>query len=428
MDAPDSIDAALDATADAPNGASSDAAARSDASSRLIIEIAAAASGELGLDQILHEALDRLRRVVRLTGGSIALVDGDELVVRAAIGPFAEEALGQRLVRGPSRSWTVVDRLEPYLTGDLFRAGDRIRGAAAATAVRSWLAVPIVRHGVGIGLLEVDSTEIDAFDASDADLLTSVVGVLAGHVELAAHHAEERRSSELREAFVGVISHELRTPITTIYGLARVLRQRGDTLDPAARNEAIADIEAESDRLYRLVEDLLVLSRAESGRVEIESEPINLARLVGHIVEAEAQRLPDREFVVVAPAGLPLIEAEATYVEQVVRNLLTNAAKYSQPPSVVEVVVAVEGDDVVVRVLDRGIGVETEAAGHAFDLFFRTKEASRAASGAGIGLFVCRQLVEAMGGRTWMRPRDGGGTEVGFGLPIVPIDDDIGGD
>ena len=416
MDAPD------------PPVALTDPAAGFGASTNLIIEIAAAASSELDLDQILHEALDRLRVVVPLTGGSIALVDGDHLVVRAAIGPFAEEALGQRLRRGPSRSWGVVERLEPYRTGDLLRDGDRVVGPTAATAVHSWLAAPIVRRGAGIGLLEIDSTEVDAFGPADQDLLVGVVAVLGGHLELAAHHADAQRSTALREAFVGVISHELRTPITTIYGLARVLRQRGDSLDPIARNEAIADIEAESDRLYRLVEDLLVLSRAEGGRVEIEPEPINLARLVGHIVEAETLRVPDRRFVISAPAGLPLIEAEATYVEQVVRNLLTNAVKYSEPPASIEVVVSVEAEDVVVRVLDRGIGVDEESASHAFDLFFRTREASRAASGAGIGLFVCRHLVDAMGGRTWMRPRDGGGTEVGFRLPIVPIEDDIGSD
>jgi K+-sensing histidine kinase KdpD len=401
---------------------------RSEAATRLIIEIAAAASGELDLDQILHEALGRLGRVVRLTGGSIALVEGDDLVVRAAVGPFADEALGQRLARGPSRSWGVVERLKPYRTGDLIRAGDRMRGAGAATALRSWLGVPIARRGVGIGLLEIDSTEIDAFDAADEELLSGVVTVLAGHVELAAHHDGDRRSAELREAFVGVISHELRTPITTIYGLARILRQRGEAFDPAARAEAIADIEAESDRLYRLVEDLLVLSRAEGGRVTIESEPINMSRLVRRIVDAEAQRLPDRRFLVSAPSGLPLIEAETTYVEQVIRNFLTNAAKYSPPTEPIEVVVDAAGERVSVRVLDRGIGVEEATADRAFELFYRTPEASRAAAGAGIGLFVCRQLVEAMGGRTWMQGREAGGTEVGFWLPVVPMEDDIGDD
>lgn len=405
-----------------------DAAVRSAATSRLIIEIAAAASGELDFDQILHEALDRLRVVVRLTGGSIALIDGDDLVVRAATGPFADEALGQRLPRGPSRSWDVIERLEPYLTGDLTRAGDRMRGPEAAQVVRSWLAVPIIRRGVGIGLLEVDSTEIDAFDQSDLELVVGVVAVLAGHVELAAHHAEERRSAELREAFVGVISHELRTPITTIYGLSRVLRQHGDNLSAAARADAIADIEFESDRLYRIVEDLLVLSRAESGRVEIEAEPINLGRLVRHLVEMEALRLPDREFVVDVPSQVPLIEAETTYVEQVVRNFLTNAAKYSAPPAAIEIVVTSDADHVVVRILDRGIGVDEETAARAFDLFFRTKEAGRVAAGAGIGLFVCRHLVDAMGGQTWMRSREGGGTEVGFKLPIVAVESDVPGD
>jgi K+-sensing histidine kinase KdpD len=401
-------------------------AIRSEASSRLIIEIAAAASGELDLDQILHEALDRLRGVVRLTGGSIALVEGDDLVVRAAVGPFAGEALGQRLERGPSRSWGVVERLEPYRTGDLPRAGGRMHGAAAATAIHSWLAVPIARRGHGIGLLEVDSTAIDAFEAADEELLAGVVAVLAGHVELAAHHEVNRRSAELREAFVGVISHELRTPITTIYGLARILRQRGESLSTLARADAIADIEAEADRLYRLVEDLLVLSRAEAGRVTIQAEPINVSRLVRRIVDAEGQRLPDRQFVASAPAGLPLIEAETTYVEQVVRNFLTNAAKYSPSTEPIEIVVDAADDRVSVRVFDRGIGVDEATADKSFDLFYRTPEATRVAAGAGIGLFVCRQLVEAMGGRTWMRPRDGGGTEVGFWLPVAPIEDDIG--
>jgi signal transduction histidine kinase len=416
-----------------------EAAVRSEATSRLIIEIAAAASAELDLDQILHEALGRLRTVIPLTGGSIALVSDDDLVIRAAIGPFADEAVGQTLHRGPSRSWSVVDTLKPYRTGDLFRDGNRVRGTAAASAVHSWLAVPIVRHGAGIGLVEVDSTEIDAFSAADEELLASVVGVLAGHVELAAHHDEQRRANALREAFIGVISHELRTPITTIYGLARVLRQRGPELAPDVLSQSIVDIEAESDRLYRLVEDLLVLSRAESGRVEFEAEPISLGRLVQRIVDAEADRRPDRSFEVRQAPGLALIEAEPTYLEQVIRNLLTNAVKYSAVPAPIEVEIEVhvgEPDDVapsatvlerpevVVRVLDRGIGVDEESSAHAFDLFFRTREATRIASGAGIGLFVSRQLIETMGGRTWLVPRDGGGTEAGFALPLADVDEE----
>ena len=418
-----------------------DTAVRSAATSRLIIEIAAAASAELDLDQILHEALDRLRLEISLTGGSIALVSDDELVIRAAIGPFAEEAVGQSLRRGPSRSWSVIETLKPFRSGDLFRDGTRVKGKAGADAIRSWMAVPIVRHGSGIGLVEVDSTETDAFSAADEELLGAVVGVLAGHVELAAHHEGQKRSNALREAFIGVISHELRTPITTIYGLSRLLRQRGESLTAGVQRQAIIDIEAESDRLFRLVEDLLVLSRAEGGRVEFEAEPISLGRLAERIVGAEAERQPDRVFELRLPPRLALIEAEPTYVEQVIRNLLTNATKYSLDPEKIEleieIVEAPPASDIlfadghgrseaVLRILDRGIGVDDDTIAHAFDLFFRTREASRIASGAGIGLFVSRQLIEAMGGRTWLLPRDGGGTEAGFALPLADPGEDGG--
>ena len=213
-----------------------------------------------------------------------------------------------------------------------------------------------------------------------------------------------------------MISHELRTPITPISGLAGVLRQRGDSLDDAARREAIADIEIESDRLYRLVEDLLVLSRAESGRVALESEPVSLGRLVRRIVEAERQRHRDREIVARIRPDLPLIEGEPTYVEQVVRNFLTNAVKYSRAPSPIEIEVAAQDGEIVLRVLDRGIGIDDETAEHAFDLFFRTNAASRVASGAGIGLFVCRELVKAMGGTTWIARM----ASLGGGQVILP--------
>lgn len=403
-----------------------DRAVRPDATSRLIIEIAAAASGELDLDQILHEALDRLRTVVPLTGGSIALVEGDELVVRAAIGPAAEDALGVRLRRGPSRSWRVVETLEPYRTGDLHRDGDRISGPGSPTAFRSWLAVPIVRNGVGIGLVEIDSTEVDAFDAGDEALLGAVVAVLAGAMEVAAHHEEERRSESLREAFIGVISHELRTPVTTILGLSEVLRRRSDRLDPETREQAIVDIEEEADRLNRLIEDLLVLSRSERGQVQIEPEPLNLVRLVRQITDLESERHPGRSYAFTAPPAVPLVNGEATYVEQVVRNYLSNAEKYSRAETPIDVIVRIEpgATAVAVHVLDRGIGIDPDGADRAFELFYRTKDASQVAHGAGIGLFVCRELIGGMGGRTWMQPRDGGGTEVGFSLPLAELDEE----
>jgi signal transduction histidine kinase len=261
------------------------------------------------------------------------------------------------------------------------------------------------------------------FDAAHQALLEAVVGVLAGAVEVAAHHADDRRAGELRDAFIGVISHELRTPVTTIYGLARILRQREATLDEPTRKQALVDIEEEADRLTRLIEDLLVLSRAERGRVEVEPEPINLARLVRHIADTESERHPTHRYAFRSPPELQLVSGEATYVEQVVRNFLSNAAKYSPPSSTIEIELDRGDGEALVRVLDRGIGVDPASAAQAFDLFYRTPDATRVASGAGIGLFVCRHLIETMGGRAWIVPRPGGGTEVGFSLPTAEVDD-----
>jgi signal transduction histidine kinase len=399
---------------DAPSDGSG---ARSAATSQLIIDIATAAAGERSLDQILHETLTRLQAVTPLTGGSIALVQGDELVVRAAVGPFADEALGQRLRRGPSPSWTVIETIETRHIPDMHAAGFAVRGPMSREAIQSWLAVPIVRRGAGIGLLEIDSTVPNAFGPEDVEILETVVRILSGPVELADHHAAEQRAKELREAFIGVISHELRTPITTIYGLSKMLHTRGMKLDPDVFARAIEDVEAEADRLRRLVEDLLVLSRAERGAVEMQGEPLGIAHILRRAVEAEQQRMVDRRIELAAPR-LPVVLGEETYVEQIVRNLLTNAAKYSLAPATIQVVAETVDDEVIVRVLDEGIGIAGADSERMFDLFYRSATASKVAGGAGIGLFVCRQLVEAMGGRIWAAPREDGGTEVGFALPV----------
>jgi signal transduction histidine kinase len=196
-----------------------------------------------------------------------------------------------------------------------------------------------------------------------------------------------------------------------------MLRQRVESLAPEVRDQAIGDVEAEADRLYRLVEDLLVLSRAERGRVEISLEPMLLGHVLRRAIESEGARWPSRRFVLDAEPSVPLVLGEETYVEQVIRNLLTNAAKYSEIGAPVTVRVEPGDHEAVVRVLDEGIGIAQEDTERVFDLFYRTGDATRQAPGAGIGLFVCRQLVEAMGGRIWARPREDGGTEVGFALP-----------
>ncbi len=229
--------------------------------------------------------------------------------------------------------------------------------------------------------------------------------------------SEARRSRLAQEAFIGVLSHELRTPVTTIYAGSKVLGGSRGSLSPSVRQEVYRDIAAESERLYRLVEDLLVLARFDGvAPGSLGDEPVLLQRILPEVVDLERTRFPATHFDSDIPAGLPTARAERIYVEQVTRNLLANAAKYSPPGSTVRLELTAVADRVEIRVLDEGPGFPAEEADRLFELFYRSETTSRMTGGAGIGLFVCRRLVEAMGGRVWARPRSGAGSEFGFAL------------
>jgi PAS domain S-box-containing protein len=234
---------------------------------------------------------------------------------------------------------------------------------------------------------------------------------------------EERRAGTFREAFVDVISHELRTPITTIFGLTRILGRPNRQTTAEEQAELISDISAEAERLHRLVEDLLVLTRAERGGIAIESEPLELRRLLTRVIAQEGARLPSITIEAGLARDLPIVAGEDTYVEQIVRNMLSNAAKYTPPGTHVEVRALQEGDDVAVRVLDSGPGIDQASVERAFELFYRDPTLARSIAGSGIGLFVCASLVKAMGGTIWARRRPEGGSEFGFTLRVIPDDE-----
>lgn len=235
---------------------------------------------------------------------------------------------------------------------------------------------------------------------------------------------EERQAQEFREAFIDVISHELRTPITTILGTTELLSKPGRIEDPEVRATLLADTRAESERLYRLVEDLLVLGRIERDRLVVDSEPLHLGRLLRQAIARSASDLPSIRIELEVPDDVPIVAGEATYVEQILRNLLENAAKYAPVGSEVTVAVIPAADQVSIEVVDEGPGIPDESIPHVFELFYRDPSVLRTTSGSGIGLFVCRRLAEAMGGHLSVsRPPEGGSVFV-FDLPILRSDPD----
>jgi K+-sensing histidine kinase KdpD len=241
--------------------------------------------------------------------------------------------------------------------------------------------------------------------------------------DLESRHADDARSREFRDAFVGVVSHELRTPITTIYGMSHLLRQRHLKMQPADLQSGLEDIETEADRLRRLTEDLLVLSRAEGGRLEVADDPLIVGHVVRAAVQGERERSDGHVFELSVASGLPLVLGDSTYVEQVLRNYLSNAVKYSPAGSTVRTSARELDGGVSVTVTDEGAGLGDEPPDELWTLFYRTKDAIQQAGGAGIGLFVSKALIEAMGGRVWagaaVEPPTGG-AEFGFWLPAAP--------
>lgn len=223
----------------------------------------------------------------------------------------------------------------------------------------------------------------------------------------------------IREAFLAIISHELRTPITTIYAGSSVLAHRPG-LSPSATHALASDISAEAARLYDLVEDLLVLARLERRILEPLDEPMLVRRSVDSTIRMMSDRFGDIPIERTGDAAQPPVRADATYVEQACRNLLMASLRYAGPEPDRHLVVDVRSDpeagEVTVTVLDRGPTPAADELGRAFEL--EDGSAVGRLAGTGVGPFVCRKLIEAMGGRVWARNREGGGLETGFALPI----------
>ena len=215
-----------------------------------------------------------------------------------------------------------------------------------------------------------------------------------------------------REAFLDILTHELRTPMTTIYGGAQLLATHD--LSEARRRSVAADIRSEADRLYGLVEDLVVLVRSEPDEVNPVGEPIALGHLVERAIEQTLARHPEVRVRLLGTRDAAADGADEVLVMHVLRNLLDNAVRYGAIGAPIEVVVSGSSTEVVARIVHRGGQPTHDADPFALSANASATDAGRA--GAGIGLFVAERLVRAMGGRIWALPSGPDQVEFGFAL------------
>ena len=234
--------------------------------------------------------------------------------------------------------------------------------------------------------------------------------------------ARLRAARQMQVDFVANVSHELRTPLTAVKGLVETLRA-GAVDDPEVRDRFLETVESETDRLIRLVKDLLILSRADSEALNLQREAVDMAELAEVTLErlapqAEAKAL---SLELQASPGTPLALADRDRIEQVLVNLLDNAIKYSRQAGTV--VVHVDGDpgrQVQVQVRDEGIGIPASELPRIGERFYRADRArSRAAGGSGLGLAIAQALVEVHGGQLRLESQEGRGTVATFTLPAA---------
>jgi two-component system, OmpR family, phosphate regulon sensor histidine kinase PhoR len=241
-------------------------------------------------------------------------------------------------------------------------------------------------------------------------------GRVVGGVDVIRDVSREREIDEVKSALISTVSHELRTPLTLIHGFAELLVLRDMPVE-RQRSSAVEILDA-SRRLARLIDDLLSVSRMESGRLVLDPRPLDLAAVVERILSPFRAMAARHTIRTKLPAGLPVVWGDPDKVEQILTNLVGNAIKYSPGGGEVLVTVEHDGDTVQVSVRDQGIGMSPRDMGQLFEKFYRVdREEVRRAGGTGLGLYITKRLVEMHGGRLWAESWPGVGSVFTFTLP-----------
>ncbi len=289
-------------------------------------------------------------------------------------------------------------------------------GGRFAEAAAAWLTEP---HHVAAADFERPVPPYGRFRCYTAPVRCHD-GMPSGRIFVLRDVTRESEAERLRNAFLATVSHDLRAPLAAITGYADSLL-RDDSWDPGTQREFLEIIAASADTLTRLVDNLLDAATLEAGALRLEPEPVRVERIAERVVAHRRPLTPTHDLRVDLAPGLPLANADPLRVEQVITNLVDNAVKYSPDGGLVTVRVARgDGGALVIAVSDRGIGLTAEQADRVFDRFYRAADALNGAPrGIGLGLFLCKRLVEAQGGRIWVESAPGSGSRFSFTLPAL---------
>ena len=291
-------------------------------------------------------------------------------------------------------------------------------GSQAADVFPDWQALA---ERIPVGGAEPVQPETVPLETEYGERWVSVSGVefFDGTVYALRDLTETRRLEQLKAEFVATASHELRTPLAAVYGAAQTLRRHDFALDEAGRERFVSLIVDESERLGRIVNDILLANQLDVGNLELRTEVFDPGDLVERVVEAARAHAPAAITIEVAPGSpAPAVSSDRDRVRQVLVNLVENAIKYSPEGGRVEVGAAPADRMVRFYVRDEGLGIPEDEQSRIFDKFYRLDPHMTAGiGGTGLGLYICNELVRRMGGRIWVESNDGAGSTFSFVIP-----------
>ncbi|HEY8475581.1 MAG TPA: ATP-binding protein [Chloroflexota bacterium] len=381
-------------------------------------QISLAAIGRSETRSALGEIARRVVEVVGAPGGAILLADErGALDIRATAGAWNGEGAPGSLDA-------------PFLLAmqQASEGGERVAAGSAppwqGPSGALYLPMHVGERVIGVvGVLPRPG----GLRYSPADM--RVVATCANQLALALEHdrllqkeaeaAALRRLDELKSALLSSVSHDLRTPLASIKASVTSLLDRDVELGDAAERELLLAIDEETDRLNRLVGNLLDMSRIEAGALRPSCDWCDLAEIITGVVAKYERLATGHTLDVSLPPNLPLVWVDYVHIEQVLTNLVDNAIKYSAPGTRVAVAAAILGDEVLVSVVDEGAGIPPLDQERIFDKFYRvSRRHPGQRHGTGLGLAICKGLVEAHGGRIWVESWPGRGSVFTFTIPL----------
>jgi PAS domain S-box-containing protein len=300
-------------------------------------------------------------------------------------------------------------------------SADKVLGSAIGEAIPGW---EQIADRVPIGAVrEPAAAETLPLETERGERWISISGVefFGGTVYAFRDNTDAHRLDELKAEFIATASHELRTPLAAVYGAAQTLRRHDFALDEAGRERFISMIVDESDRLGRIVNQILLANQLEMGRLDVEAETFDARELLERVAEAARTHIPpDITLDVAVGEAVPPVAADKDHVRQILINLVENAIKYSPDGGTIEIGVdSIEGS-ALFHVFDEGIGIPDDEQPRVFEKFYRLDpHMTRGIGGTGLGLYICNELVERMGGRIWVESREERGSAFYFELPTV---------